>query len=161
MSLESTTRRLAALAAKLPDLRIGTVDKFQGQEAPIYLYSMSTSSADEAPYGLQFLYSLNRLNVATSRAQCLAVVVASPGLLTTGENEKGVLMLKKGDYDEYLLGLAREVGYPEELEFNYMVGDIEIQATIKLFDDEGFTIRKATEQDFNELKFEMDELLRD
>ena len=82
------------------------------------------------------------------------------GHVTTGENEKGVLMLKKGDYDEYLLGLAREVGYPEELEFNYIVGDIEIQTTIKLFDDEGFTIRKATEQDFNELEFEMDELLR-
>ena len=82
------------------------------------------------------------------------------GHVTTGENEKGVLMLKKGDYDEYLLSLGREVGCPEELEFNYIVGDIEIQATIKLFDDEGFTIRKATEQDFNELEFEMDELLR-
>ena len=68
--------------------------------------------------------------------------------------------VKKGDYDEYLLGLGREVGYPEELEFNYIVGDIEIQATLTLFDDEGFTIRKATEQDFNELEFEMDELLR-
>ena len=82
------------------------------------------------------------------------------GHVTTGENEKGVLMLKKGDYDEYLLSLGREVGCPEELEFNYIVGDIEIQATIKLFDDEGFTIRKSTEQDFNELEFEMDELLR-
>ena len=87
-------------------------------------------------------------------------MVASPGLLTTGENEKGVLMLKKGDYDEYLLSLGKEVGYPEALDCNYIVRDIEIQATIKLFDDEGFTIRKATEQDFNELEFEMDELLR-
>ena len=66
---------------ELTELRIGTVDKFQGQEAPISIYSMATSSADEAPRGMEFLYSLNRLNVATSRAKCLAVVVASPGLL--------------------------------------------------------------------------------
>ncbi len=66
---------------ELQPLRIGTVDKFQGQEAPISIYSMATSSADEAPRGMEFLYSLNRLNVATSRAKCLAVVVASPGLL--------------------------------------------------------------------------------
>ena len=66
---------------QLNGLRIGTVDKFQGQEAPISIYSMATSSADDAPRGMEFLYSLNRLNVATSRAKCLAVVVASPGLL--------------------------------------------------------------------------------
>ena len=66
---------------ELRGLRIGTVDKFQGQEAPISIYSMATSSADDAPRGMEFLYSLNRLNVATSRARCLAVVVASPGLL--------------------------------------------------------------------------------
>lgn len=73
--------QVAALSEALPGYRIGTVDKFQGQEAPISIYSMATSSADEAPRGMEFLYSLNRLNVATSRAQCLAVVVASPGLL--------------------------------------------------------------------------------
>jgi superfamily I DNA and/or RNA helicase len=56
------------------------VDKFQGQQAPIVIYSMTTSSADEAPRGMGFLYSPNRLNVATSRAKCLAVVVASPRL---------------------------------------------------------------------------------
>ena len=67
---------------ELKGLRIGTVDKFQGQEAPISIYSMATSSADDAPRGMEFLYSLNRLNVATSRARCLAVVVASPGLLS-------------------------------------------------------------------------------
>ena len=70
-----------AIKDALPDFRIGTVDKFQGQEAPISIYSMATSSADEAPRGMEFLYSLNRLNVATSRAQCLAVVVASPDLI--------------------------------------------------------------------------------
>ena len=76
-------RQIGELASRpeLRELRIGTVDKFQGQEAPISIYSMATSSADEAPRGMEFLYSLNRLNVATSRAKCLAVVVASPELL--------------------------------------------------------------------------------
>jgi uncharacterized protein len=60
---------------------VGTVDKFQGQEAPISIYAMGSSSGDDAPRGMEFLYSLNRLNVATSRAQCLTVVVASPDLI--------------------------------------------------------------------------------
>ena len=60
--------------------RVGTVDKFQGQQAPVVLYSMATSSPEDAPRGMEFLYSLNRLNVATSRAKCLAIVVASPRL---------------------------------------------------------------------------------
>jgi uncharacterized protein len=64
-----------------PEARVGTVDKFQGQEAPISLYSMTTSSPELAPRGMDFLYSRNRLNVATSRARCVAVVVASPDLL--------------------------------------------------------------------------------
>jgi len=62
--------------------RVGTVDKFQGQEAPISIYSMATSTPEEAPRGMEFLYSLNRLNVATSRARCVALVVASPALVT-------------------------------------------------------------------------------
>ena len=65
----------------LPDARVGTVDKFQGQEAPLSIYSMTTSSPEDAPRGMEFLYSLNRLNVATSRALCLAAVVASPDLI--------------------------------------------------------------------------------
>ncbi|MCC6996189.1 MAG: TM0106 family RecB-like putative nuclease [Deltaproteobacteria bacterium] len=74
--------QVAALRAGLPTgLRIGTVDKFQGQEAPISIYSLTTSSADLAPRGLDFLYSPNRLNVATSRARALTIVVASPALL--------------------------------------------------------------------------------
>ena len=60
--------------------RVGTVDKFQGQQAPVVIYSMATSRPEEAPRGLEFLYSLNRLNVATSRAQCAVIVVASPHL---------------------------------------------------------------------------------
>ena len=62
-------------------MRIGTVDKFQGQEAPIVITSLTTSSAADAPRGMEFLYSLNRLNVATSRGQCLCILVASPSLL--------------------------------------------------------------------------------
>ena len=73
--------QVRSLSEALPGFRIGTVDKFQGQEAPISIYSMATSSSDEAPHGMEFLYSLNRLNVATSRARCLALVVASPNLL--------------------------------------------------------------------------------
>jgi uncharacterized protein len=74
--------QVAALRAGLPDdARVGTVDRFQGQEAPIVIYSMATSSADEAPRGLEFLFSLNRLNVATSRARCACILVASPRLL--------------------------------------------------------------------------------
>jgi predicted RecB family nuclease len=61
-------------------MRVGTVDKFQGQEAPVVIYSMTTSRPEDAPHGLEFLFSLNRLNVATSRAKCTAIVVASPRL---------------------------------------------------------------------------------
>jgi uncharacterized protein len=60
---------------------VGTVDKFQGREAPVVIYSMASSSAADAPRGFEFLYSLNRLNVATSRAQALVILVASPELL--------------------------------------------------------------------------------
>jgi predicted RecB family nuclease len=60
--------------------RVGTVDRFQGQEAPIVIYSMATSHPQDAPHGMEFLFSLNRLNVATSRALALAIVVASPRL---------------------------------------------------------------------------------
>jgi superfamily I DNA and/or RNA helicase len=65
-----------------PQARVGTVDKFQGQEAPVSIYTMATSRPEDAPRGLGFLYSLHRLNVATSRARALAIVVASPALLT-------------------------------------------------------------------------------
>jgi len=59
----------------------GTVDKFQGREAPVAIYSMTTSTPEEAPRDPEFLYSGNRLNVALSRARGLAVLVASPALL--------------------------------------------------------------------------------
>jgi predicted RecB family nuclease len=68
------TERLSAGA------RVGTVDKFQGQEAPVVIYSMATSRPEDAPRGMDFLYSLNRFNVATSRARCAVIVVANPRL---------------------------------------------------------------------------------
>src|SRR6266699_181325 len=70
------------LIETLPEnVRVGTVDKFQGQEAPVVIYSMATSSVDDAPRGMDFLFSLNRLNVAASRAQGLVQLVCSPELL--------------------------------------------------------------------------------
>jgi uncharacterized protein len=70
--------------SRMPDaarVQVGTVDKFQGREAPVAIYSMATSSADDAPRGLEFLYDPHRLNVATSRARALALIVASPALI--------------------------------------------------------------------------------
>jgi predicted RecB family nuclease len=69
------------LTRELPGVRVGTVDKFQGQEAPVVFFSMATSSGRDAPRGIDFLMSRNRLNVAVSRAQCLAYLVCTPQLL--------------------------------------------------------------------------------
>lgn len=73
--------QVGTIARILPQARVGTVDKFQGQEAPVSIYSMASSSAEDAPRGMNFLYSAHRLNVATSRARCVALVVTSPRLL--------------------------------------------------------------------------------
>jgi predicted RecB family nuclease len=70
-----------ALRARLPGIEIGTVDKFQGQEAPVVIYSMTSSTVEDAPRGMSFLFSPNRLNVATSRARCICILVANPDLL--------------------------------------------------------------------------------
>jgi superfamily I DNA and/or RNA helicase len=67
--------------AGLDGVPVGTVDKFQGRQAAVVFYSMATSSAEDVPRSLDFLFSRNRLNVAVSRAKCLAYVVASPRLL--------------------------------------------------------------------------------
>lgn len=71
---ETLERRLGP--AHVPP--VGTVDKFQGQEAPVVIYAMATSRPEDAPRGLDFLYSRHRLNVATSRARCAVILVASP-----------------------------------------------------------------------------------
>jgi uncharacterized protein len=68
------------LRAKLKDVDVGTVDKFQGREAPVVIYSMTASSVEDAPRGMDFLFNPNRLNVATSRAKCICILVASPAL---------------------------------------------------------------------------------
>tara|TARA_Y100000780_G_scaffold231096_1_gene255031 strand:+ start:1981 stop:5400 length:3420 start_codon:yes stop_codon:yes gene_type:complete len=65
------------IRSEIPEVSVGTVDKFQGQEAPIVIYSMATSSPEDAPRGMDFLYSRNRLNVAVSRAECLFIMVAN------------------------------------------------------------------------------------
>jgi uncharacterized protein len=75
MQVNLLRRRLPAGAA------VGTVDKFQGQQAPVVILSMTTSRGEDAPRGSEFLFSPNRINVAISRAQCLAVVVHSAELL--------------------------------------------------------------------------------
>jgi predicted RecB family nuclease len=72
--------QVADLLTGLPGARVGTVDKFQGQEAPVVIYSLTTSSPEDAPRGMEFLYSLNRLNVATSRAMSNVIVVGNPRL---------------------------------------------------------------------------------
>ena len=76
---------VAALRAELPEgANVGTVDKFQGQEGAVVVYSMGSTSAALAPRGVAFLYDLHRLNVAISRAKAMAVVVGSP-LLSDAE----------------------------------------------------------------------------
>ncbi len=73
--------QVSALIKGLPEgTRVGTVDKFQGQQAAVVIYSMTTSTPEDAPRGMEFLYNLNRLNVAISRARCIAAIVASPAL---------------------------------------------------------------------------------
>lgn len=74
--------QVARLEEKLQPrgIKSGTVDRFQGQEAPVVIYSMASSSPEDAPRGMEFLYSLNRLNVATSRARCACILVANPRL---------------------------------------------------------------------------------
>jgi len=80
-NLQVRLLRRTLQAAGLGDVPVGTVDKFQGREAPVVFYSMATSSAEDVPRTLDFLFSRNRLNVAVSRAMCLACIVASPRLL--------------------------------------------------------------------------------
>jgi hypothetical protein len=68
------------IQTRLPGAMVGTVDKFQGREKAVAIYSLTTSSDADAPRGMEFLYSANRLNVATSRARCISIIVASQKL---------------------------------------------------------------------------------
>jgi predicted RecB family nuclease len=74
--------QVAVLRQALPaGIRVGTVDKFQGREGAVVIYSLTSSSSADAPRGIDFLYDTHRLNVAISRAKALAIVVGSPALL--------------------------------------------------------------------------------
>jgi uncharacterized protein len=77
-------------------VRVGTVDRFQGQEAPIVFFAMTSSTGEDVPRGLDFVFDRNRLNVALSRAQCLAVLVHSPRLLDADCRTLGQMALVNG-----------------------------------------------------------------
>jgi uncharacterized protein len=82
--------------AGLTDIRVGTVDKFQGQEAPVVFVSMVTSSSEDLPRGIEFLLSPNRLNVAISRAQWACFILRSPHLaIMEPTSPDGMVMLGK------------------------------------------------------------------
>jgi uncharacterized protein len=82
MVVSPSNVQVNALREALPaEVRVGTVDEFQGQEAQVVLYSIASSGGEDVPRGLEFLLSRNRLNVAISRARCLAYLVCSPKLL--------------------------------------------------------------------------------
>jgi len=86
--------QVRALQAALPQgARVGSVDKFQGQEAPVCLLSLCSSYGEYGSRGLAFILDRNRLNVAISRAQCLAVVVADPRIAGTAAGSLEEMML--------------------------------------------------------------------
>ena len=86
--------QVRALREALPDgSRVGSVDKFQGQEAPVCILSLCSSAGDYGSRGLGFILDKNRINVAISRAQCLAVVVADPRIALTSANSIKDMML--------------------------------------------------------------------
>lgn len=77
-------------------VRVGTVDRFQGQQAPVVFYAMTCSASEDVPRGVDFLFDANRFNVAISRAQCLAVLVHSPRLLDIDCNSLKAMALLDG-----------------------------------------------------------------
>ena len=87
--VKAIREQLRQSSSDISSVRVETVDKFQGQQAPIVVYSMASSSIEDIPTGRHdFIFSPNRLNVAVSRAKCIAVVVASKDLVST--NPKGI-----------------------------------------------------------------------
>jgi predicted RecB family nuclease len=104
------------LKERLPGVQVGTVDKFQGQQAAVVIYSMTASSPEDAPRGMGFLYDLNRFNVATSRARCACIVVSSPILLspdckTPRQMEMANLLCRYSEMAEHIsIGAAAAIG---------------------------------------------------
>lgn len=94
------------------------MDKFQGQEAPVVVYSLTASTPEDAPRGMEFLYSSNRLNVATLRAQCNTIVVASPGLFEVQYKTPRQIELANAfcRYLEMAQFVERRTGLPHDLE---------------------------------------------
>ncbi len=103
--------QVQALNERLPGARIGTVDKFQGQEAPVVIFSTATSSPDLAPRGMEFLYDSSRLNVATSRARGACVLVGSPAIFEPECRTPRQIKLANA-FCRYL-EVARELGHVE------------------------------------------------
>ena len=82
------------LKKTLPEgARVGTVDKFQGQEAQVVIISMATSSEEYMPRSIEFLFSKNRVNVAISRARCLSIIVATPNSLKVSAAKPEIIQL--------------------------------------------------------------------
>jgi uncharacterized protein len=89
--------QVSALRARLPaEVRVGTVDLFQGRQAAVVIVSMTSSTATDAPRGMDFLYSLNRLNVATSRARAACVMVANPRIFDAESQTPSQMMMANG-----------------------------------------------------------------
>jgi len=110
--------------------RVGTVDRFQGQEAPIAIYSMAASSAEDAPRGMSFLYDGHRLNVAVSRAMGLAIVIASPELLRVAPH--GPDEMRKANAICRLVEIAAEQADREKLDSDAAIdGDIDRVGTAR------------------------------
>jgi predicted RecB family nuclease len=86
-------RRTLNASTRTAGTRVGTVDKFQGQEKPVVIFSMTSSSGEDLTRGIDFLFSRNRLNVAVSRAQTLAYVVCTDALLDTRAKDVGTMQL--------------------------------------------------------------------
>ena len=101
--------QVSEIAERMAEARVGTVDKFQGQEAPVVIYSMGTSSPEDAPHGMEFLFSRHRLNVATSRARCVCILVGNPQLFEP-ECRTPEQMRMANAFCRYL-ELARSIAY--------------------------------------------------
>jgi hypothetical protein len=120
--------QVSLLLRELPKgSRVGTVDKFQGQEAPVVIYSMATSKPRDAPRGMEFLYSGNRLNVATSRAQCDCARCESRAVRCAVQDAK------TDGIGQCLLQISGDGGDDISLECRYLLESLKPGATLPLF----------------------------